>query len=452
MRQLRLSISVLSLFLLAVPLFAKNYVLTASKWTKAQSAEVAEAKGLLIYWNSDGFGLASSTDPSFESKTRGSRKFAAVVPDFVTQWTHQTQTASIDAATLVLNTAVVSASQWVPASVNAPAAWQAGFKGQGVRVAVIDGGIYDTHVDLQGAIDFPRSRSFVPGFNFNQDTGMFWHGTHVAGIIAARDNGIGITGVAPEATIIGIKALHDGSGGFGEIIAGIYYAATPINEGGAGAHIINLSVEALLDRSQASTANSDVQKLIGEYNKAIDFATRKGVMVICAAGNDSLDLSQERDVIAVPAELRTALAISATGPNGFALGDTNFRRPAQYSNFGDNTIWLAGPGGNEKFNDTLCPPPGNAGSTVLYPCPVFDRVLSTVRGPEGSTNSYWWEQGTSMAAPAVAGVAALAKQAHPGIKLADLKKLLVNTADDEGPQGPDAFYGFGFPNAAKAVQ
>jgi subtilisin family serine protease len=57
-----------------------------------------------------------------------------------------------------------------------------------------------------------------------------------------------------------------------------------------------------------------------------------------------------------------------------------------------------------------------------------------------------------MAAPAVAGVAALAKQAHPGIKLADLKKLLVSTADDEGPAGPDKFYGFGFPNAGKAVQ
>jgi len=451
MRQLRLSISVLSLFLLAVPLFAKNYVLTASKWTKAQSAEVAEAQGSLIYWNSAGFGLASSMDPYFVAKTKKSGKFAEVIPDLVTRWTHQTQTASVDAATLVLNPAIITASQWVPASVNAPAAWQAGFKGQGVRIAVIDGGIYDTHVDLQGAVDFPRSRSFMPGLNFNQDTGMFWHGTHVAGIIAARDNGIGITGVAPEATIIGIKALDDENGGFGEITAGIYYAATPINEGGAGAHIINLSVESLLDRSQASM-DPETKKLIAEYNKAIDFATKKGVLVICAAGNDSLDLSQERDVVAVPAELRTALAISATGPNGFARGDTNFRRPAQYSNFGDGTIWLAGPGGNNQFDTTLCPPPGNADSPVLYPCPIFDMVLSTVRGPEGSRDSYWWARGTSMAAPAVAGVAALAKQAHPGIKLADLKKLLVSTADDEGPAGPDKFYGFGFPNAGKAVQ
>src|SRR5207253_8784296 len=102
--------------------------------------------------------------------------------------------------------------------------------GSGVRVAVIDGGIYTVHPDLAGAIDVAASGSF--GSNdattgegqFNCDTGTFWHGTHVAGIIAARDNGIGVIGIAPKATVIGVKALHSGSGDFGAVISAIIYA------------------------------------------------------------------------------------------------------------------------------------------------------------------------------------------------------------------------------------
>ena len=65
------------------------------------------------------------------------------------------------------------------------------------------------------------SASSVPGFAYNQDAGTFWHGTHVAGIIAARDNSIGTIGVAPNATVIGVKVLHDGGGSFGAVVAGL---------------------------------------------------------------------------------------------------------------------------------------------------------------------------------------------------------------------------------------
>lgn len=113
-------------------------------------------------------------------------------------------------------------------AVEGPAAWATGAAGKGARVAILDGGIHSTHIDLAANIDLGASTSFVPGFAFNQDGGSFWHGTHVAGIVAAADNGIGTIGIAPEATLVGVKVLHNGSGAFSWVIQGILYAATPL--------------------------------------------------------------------------------------------------------------------------------------------------------------------------------------------------------------------------------
>ena len=148
--------------------------------------------------------------------------------------------------------------QWNIKAVEAEDAWAAGYTGQGVRVAVVDGGIYDAHLDLIGHVDTASSASFVSGQPFNSDTGTFWHATHVAGIIAAGDNGIGTIGIAPGATIIGVKVLHGGSGSFGAVISGILYAATPIEEGGAGADIINLSVGALIEEGRGGNTGAGI--------------------------------------------------------------------------------------------------------------------------------------------------------------------------------------------------
>jgi hypothetical protein len=102
----------------------------------------------------------------------------------------------------------------------APDAWALGCTGQGARVAILDGGIHSTHIDIAPNLDVARSRSFVPGKAFNFDESCtttppitcshdtFWHGTHVAGIVAAPDNGLGTIGIAPQATIIGVKVLN----------------------------------------------------------------------------------------------------------------------------------------------------------------------------------------------------------------------------------------------------
>ncbi|HEY3215122.1 MAG TPA: S8 family serine peptidase, partial [Candidatus Eisenbacteria bacterium] len=99
----------------------------------------------------------------------------------------------------------------------------------------------------------------------------------------------------------------------------------------------------------------------------------------------------------------------------------------------------------------LCTIPRCCGGTVTTFCWVHDMVMSTVRGTGASVTTYGWAAGTSMAAPAVSGVAALIKQRFPGILVGDLKAKLTQTADDEGDNSTDAYYGRGFVNARRAV-
>jgi lantibiotic leader peptide-processing serine protease len=343
--------------------------------------------------------------------------------------------------------------QWNIKAVEAPAAWDAGFDGSGVRVAVIDGGIYSAHQDLDGNLDVAASRSFVPGFAFNQDVGTFWHGTHVAGIIAAEDNTIGTLGIAPRATMIGVKALHNGSGPFGAVIAAILYAATPLSEGGGGADIINMSLGATFARGGGNTGAG---RLVAAMNKAVNFAGTNA-LVVTSAGNRALDLDHTGSVITVPAESGSGIAVAATGPVGYAVGfpngATNFRRPASYTNFGNSAIWVAAPGGDGAFTPTsqLCSVPAVPAGSVTAPCFIFDFVLSTARGAAASTTTYAFASGTSMAAPAASVVAALIKRRFPNISVGALKNRLAQSADDEGANGHDPFYGRGFVNARRAV-
>src|SRR5690606_28630822 len=228
----------------------------------------------------------------------------------------------------------------------------------------------------------------------------FWHGTHVAGIIAAADNGIGTIGIAPGATLIGVKVLHGGSGQFSWMIQGILYAATPIEEGGAGAHIINLSLGALLDQ-KAKEIKHAVKDLMKAIDRAMAYAHKRGVTVIAAAGNDAINTDAMKELTFAPAANLHGISDSATGPMGWALGATDFDRPASYSNFGRSLVDIAGPGGDFALpGEDLCVLNTLQGP-VIQLCWVLDMVISTVRG--SSNASYGWAAGTSMAAPAGRG-------------------------------------------------
>ena len=252
--------------------------------------------------------------------------------------------------------------------------------------------------------------------------------------------------------IIGVKVLHDGSGDFSWVIQGILYASTPIAEGGAGADIINMSLGAFFPKGGGNTGAGP---LIAALNKAVNYAGQR-TLVVSAAGNDYADLDHSGSYVSVPAQSGSGIAVSATGPMGYAVGypngATDFRRPASYTNYGNSLVWLAAPGGDFVLpgNDP-CTVPRVPSGNVTVPCWVFDMVMSPVRGSGASISTYSWAAGTSMAAPAVAAVAALAKERFPGMTVGDLKTWLAKTADDEGKIGHDPYYGRGFVNARRAV-
>jgi subtilisin family serine protease len=426
---------------------AGDYVLMASKWGSAQSAAVAAAGGSVTFAHGKaGIGGVRSDNPAFLEQVMASGAFQQGSPDVAVQWqqpTPEVQAVSIGSDETFFN------AQWNLEAIEAPAAWNAGCTGDGVRVAVLDGGIHSTHLDLDGNLDTACSVSFVPGQAWNADTGTFWHGTHVAGIIAAENNNLGTIGVAPDATLMGVKVLHSGTGSFGWVIAGILYAADPAAMGMpncARADIINMSLGAVFPKNAGGGG-----PLVAAMNKAVNYAASNGVLVVTAAGNDSIDFGQAGNYTTVPADSGSGVAVSSTGPLGFGLGATDFRRPASYSNYGEGLVHVAAPGGDFMLpGSAVCVLPRIPAGTVVQFCWALDMVMSTVRGT--TNGNYSWSAGTSMAAPAAAGVAALILGADPNLPLGALKSRLAQTADDEGPVGHDEFYGHGFVNARAACE
>jgi lantibiotic leader peptide-processing serine protease len=321
--------------------------------------------------------------------------------------------------------------QWAPLAIDAPAAWAGGHLGQGARVAVLDGGIWAPHPDLAPNLDVARAVSFATDANGNltdwdEDVGDFWHGTHVAGIVAGAA-ALGTIGIAPRATIVPVKVLHDGTGSFGGVIQGILYASTPLSQGGGGAHIINLSLGAEFER-----AGRDAAQLASFLSRVTSFARQQGTLVIAAAGNSAIDLDHTNNLISIPAQSVGVVAIAGTGPVNVAGGGTNFDRPASYTNFGQSAIHFGAPGGDF----TLFP----NGQWFL------DMVLSTNFG------GWAFAAGTSMASPAAAGVAALIVGKQGPMHPAHLEAKLRASSEDLGKRGNDDFYGAGRVNAGNAVQ
>lgn len=336
----------------------------------------------------------------------------------------------------------LSQLQWNMTAISAPQAWAAGYKGRGVRVAVLDAGMYLDHPDLKANINRSLCRNFVtiPGENNPLDASFtrapdFSHATHVAGIIAAADNGIGVIGVAPEAEIIAVKVLPDyGDGDVSSVIQGIIYAADN------GAKVINMSlgIAVLKGSGQDQAYHQGVISTMYGFNDAIQYANSKGVTVICGAGNDAIDFDHTGSVEFFPAASPFSLSISATTPESWydkmiQGTSVNLDIPASYTNFGSSRIDFAAPGGDYQS-------PGNNW--------FYDMVYSTAY-PTG----YEYSLGTSMATPHVSGIAALIIGKNGGsMDPAKVKMALKKSADDLGKPGNDPYFGDGRVNAFKAIQ
>ncbi|MEX2393709.1 MAG: S8 family serine peptidase [Actinomycetota bacterium] len=285
--------------------------------------------------------------------------------------------------------------QWGLARIGAPEAWSVG-KGDGATIAIVDTGVDRSHVDLKGNI--------VPGYDFvdgdSDPSDENGHGTHVAGIAAAvAGNGHGVAGVAPEAKIMPIRVLDaDGYGYASDIDEGVRWAVAH------GADVVNMSLG----------DNVVVENLMGgTLADTVDYAWSKGVVPVISAGNDEFFRTELRaaKTLLVTATTRTDAKASYATSVGFAP-------------------WgIAAPGGDnsEGIEDT-----------------VFSTYWSTSK-----PNAYGWGQGTSMAAPHVAGGAAVLR----GLGLSPQATVdrLLDTAKDIGASGDDFTFGHGRVDVAAAI-
>ncbi|MFG3033966.1 S8 family peptidase [Streptomyces sp. NPDC048253] len=276
------------------------------------------------------------------------------------------------------------------AQIGVPAARQAGYDGQGVRIAVLDTGVDETHPDLQGRQEAERNFSASPDAK-----DRVGHGTHVASIAAGTGAKSGGTyeGVAPGARVLDGKVLDDdGYGSYSDIIAGLEWAAAQ------NADIVNLSLGGQ-DRPGIDPVEEAVNRV----------TTESGLLVVAAAGNTGPDAG----TVSSPASAEKALAVGAVDAND-AVASFSSRGPTA-----DNLV--------VKPDITA---PGVDITAAVAPDSAIAREYG--EQPPG----YATISGTSMATPHVAGAAALLKQQHPGWKSAELKAALVAGAR---PVGAGAF-------------
>ena len=283
--------------------------------------------------------------------------------------------------------------QWNLRAIRMPEAWEIS-QGEGVTVAVVDTGV--TRVpDL-------AQTEFVKGYDFVDDdedpTDLNGHGTHVAGTLAqSTNNALGVAGVAFKAKIMPVRVLDaNGFGSLSDVVEGIRYAVDH------GATVINLSLG-----SRASA------RLMEE---AVAYAHSKGVTVVAAAGNEN------SSQVSYPARYPHVIAVSATGPDG---------TKAPYSNYGVG-VDIAAPGGAKTPEH-----------------PEYGILQQTInrRNPDEPVFAYF--QGTSMAAPHVAGVAALIQA--QGIKDPDKVEAILKRSAAPVPGDKQNFYGAGLLDAARAL-
>jgi subtilisin family serine protease len=292
--------------------------------------------------------------------------------------------------------------QWGLRMINAPGAWRVSM-GEGVRVAVLDTGIDARHPDLRKNIARGGIDLLDGDRDASDDSEGHGHGTHVAGIIAARRNKVGVVGVAPLAEILPVRVCSSDCS-LDAIAEGIRYAVD------REANVINISIATGV-LAEANGGN-------GTIREALVYAAEHGVVTVAAAGNQSLPICSE------PAA--SAICVGSVNRDG---------NRTLYSN-SDATLqenYLVAPGGDDV---------PSCEASILS---TFPRNLENACGHKGYTAM----SGTSMAAPHVTGVAALLVE--QGFEGEELVERLLSTARDLGLPGRDGIYGYGLVDAWSAV-
>jgi subtilisin family serine protease len=328
--------------------------------------------------------------------------------------------------------------QWGMKMIRADRAHQKFLGSRSVDVGILDSGIDMTQVDFtsngvpagptnvdcsRGHVSVPESPTGVPLNACSGDYGA--HGTHVAGIVAAQLNGVGVVGVAPGVTLVPVQVCNALVCWWSAAIDGITYA------GDAKLDVINMSFYAddVATTSVLKDCDSTQSATVTAVNRAIAYARSRGVTPVAALGNNAENLAGPDfgNCKVVPAESPGVIGVSALGPTG-AL--------ASYSNYGLGAADVAAPGGDGPETDSS------------------QAILSTIPGSSWASLT-----GTSMASPHAAGVAALIESRYGNVGLGgdvelrpdQVQNKLQGTATDIGPTGYDQYFGYGRVDALRAI-
>ncbi|MFG3005562.1 S8 family peptidase [Streptomyces calvus] len=359
----------------------------------------------------------------------------------------------------------LEADQWDLRAIGADEAAKINPGSDKVTVAVIDTGVDDTHPDLAPNFSAAQSANCVGGKADTSEgawrpyTADDYHGTHVAGEIAAARNGVGVAGVAPGVKVAGIKVSDPVNGLFypENVVCAFVFAADHGVEITNNSYYVDPWLYNCMD-------DPDQKAIVDAVNRAQLYAQKKGTLHLASAGNSNHDLDSDaivddsspddstpvtrtidpHECFDVPTQLPGVVTVSATGVQNLK---------SYYSTYGHRVVDVAAPGGDRRYQ--LPDTPSKDG-----------RILSTM--PNGQ---YAFLQGTSMASPHAAGVAALLKSRHPWATPAQLQALLkaqannpgcpesydqdgdgVQDATCEGGSRVNGFYGHGIVDALRAVK
>jgi subtilisin family serine protease len=385
-----------------------------------------------------------------------------------------------------------------------------------VRVGIIDTGIDGSHPDIAPNFDGRLSRNFTtdkpdidgpceeePDQSCSDPANVdeAGHGTHVAGTIGSPINGVGIAGVAPNVTLVNLRAGQD---------SGYFFLQPSIDAltyaGDNGIDVVNMSyyIDPWLYNCRNYPGDSPAEQreqrtIIAATQRALDYARNRGVTLVAAMGNQDDDLGApepdtlspdypegserprqvDNSCLSMPTEGEGVISVSAVGPS---------KRKAFYSNYGTEQTSVSAPGGDSRDTATGLANPRNR-ILAPYPAPLAQADLADPRfAPlvvQQGGAYYEWLQGTSMASPHAVGVAALIvseygerdRRHHGGLKLdpATTERILRRTATDtpcpeprlydypepssgdqytaycDGPPSNNGFYGDGIVDADRAV-